>query len=103
RDMPPVTSANVLPGRADELALLDGFLRELGRGAGRAVLIEGEPGIDKTDPLAPTLDRLAPGSCHLFRGAGDELGQELPLLPFLDALGVRRPSANARRSTVAGL
>ena len=41
--------------------------------------------------------------CQVFWGAGDELGQELPLLPFLDALRVRAPSANARRTTIAGL
>ena len=41
--------------------------------------------------------------CQVFWGAGDELGQELPLQPFLDALQVRAPSANARRTTIAGL
>ena len=46
----------------------------------------------------------SPGSPHqVFWGAGDELGQELPLLPFLDALQVRAPSANARRTAIAGL
>jgi hypothetical protein len=41
--------------------------------------------------------------CQVFWGAGDELGQELPLHPFLDALRVRAPSANARRTAIAGL
>jgi DNA-binding CsgD family transcriptional regulator len=101
--MHPVTTAGVLAGRADELTLLDGYLRELGRGAGNAVLIEGEPGIGKTVLVRTALDRLPAGRCQVFWGAGDELGQELPLLPFLDALGVRRPSANARRTAIAGL
>ena len=35
--------------------------------------------------------------------AGDELGQELPLLPFLDGLRVREPSANPRRNTIVQL
>ena len=39
----------------------------------------------------------------MFWGAGDELGQELPLHPFPDALRVRAPSANARRTAIAGL
>ena len=39
----------------------------------------------------------------MFWGAGDELGQELPLLPFLDALRVREPSANPRRDTIVRL
>jgi DNA-binding CsgD family transcriptional regulator len=101
--MHPVTPAGMLAGRADELALLDGYLRDLVRGSGNAVLIEGEPGIGKTTLVRTALNGLPPGSCQVFRGAGDELGQELPLLPFLDALGVRRPSANARRTTIAGL
>jgi DNA-binding NarL/FixJ family response regulator len=101
--MHPVTPAGMLAGRADELALLDGYLRSLARGGGNAVLIEGEPGIGKTTLVRTALASLPPSSCQVFWGAGDELGQELPLLPFLDALGVRRPSANARRTTIAGL
>src|SRR5580692_3924778 len=101
--MHPVTPAGLLAGRANELALLDGYLRDLARGGGSAVLIEGEPGIGKTTLMRTALASLPPGSCQVFWGAGDELGQELPLLPFLDALGVRRPSANARRANIAGL
>jgi DNA-binding CsgD family transcriptional regulator/tetratricopeptide (TPR) repeat protein len=101
--MHPVTSAGVLAGRADELALLDGYLRDLARGDGNAVLIEGEPGIGKTTLVRAALASLPSGSCQVFWGAGDELGQELPLSPFLDALAVRRPSPNARRTTIARL
>ncbi len=114
--MHPVTSPGVLAGRVDELALLDGLLRELAQGSGSAVLIEGEPGIGKTALVraalsaaalgfhAPQMARLGPsGGRQVFWGAGDELGQELPLLPFLDALEVRVASVNARRSTIAGL
>ena len=101
--MYPVTPAGLLAGRTDELGLLDGFLRALTRGGGGAVLIEGEPGIGKTTLVRAALDALAPGRAQVFWGAGDELGQELPLLPFLDALQVRRPSANARRTAIAGL
>ena len=39
----------------------------------------------------------------MFWGAGDELGQALPLLPFLDGLRVREPSANPRRNTIVRL
>jgi DNA-binding CsgD family transcriptional regulator/tetratricopeptide (TPR) repeat protein len=101
--MHPESPAGALPGRANELALLDGYLRELTRGSGNAVLIEGEPGIGKTSLVRTALDKLPSGACQVFWGTGDELGQEIPLSPFLDALGVRRPSANARRTTIAGL
>jgi DNA-binding CsgD family transcriptional regulator len=114
--MHPETPAGVLAGRDDELALLNGLLRDLAQGSGNAVLIEGEPGIGKTALVRAALSAAAcssqlragahygsAGSCQVFRGAGDELGQELPLLPFLDALEVRAPSVNARRTTIAGL
>src|SRR5262245_48962270 len=101
--MHPVSPACVLAGRANELALLDGYLRELTRGSGNAVLVEGEPGIGKTTLVRTALECLPSGSCQVFWGTGDELGQEIPLSPFLDALAVRRPSANARRATIAGL
>ena len=109
----PVTAAGVLAGRADELALLDGLLRDLARGSGNAVLIEGEPGIGKTALIRTALAATAYGAsagahhgsqwgCQVYWGAGDELGQELPLLPFLVALRVRSPSANSRRTAIAG-
>jgi len=40
---------------------------------------------------------------EVFWGAGDELGQALPLLPFLDGLRVREPSASPRRNTILRL
>ena len=114
--MHPVTPAGVLAGRDDELALLNGLLRDLAQGSGNAVLIEGEPGIGKTALVRAALSAAVhgfqphagaqngrPGGCQAFWGAGDELGQELPLHPFLDALEVRSPSANARRTAIAGL
>jgi DNA-binding CsgD family transcriptional regulator len=115
--MHPVTPAGVLAGRDDELALLNGLLRDLAQGSGNAVLIEGEPGIGKTALVRAALLATVYGfpshasahyngssaGCQVYRGAGDELGQELPLHPFLDALQVRTPSANARRTAIAGL
>jgi DNA-binding CsgD family transcriptional regulator/tetratricopeptide (TPR) repeat protein len=105
--MHPVTPVGVLVGRENELALLHGLLKELSRGRGGALLIEGEPGIGKSalvrEALAAGPQPAGTSSYHVFWGTGDELGQELPLLPFLDALGVRAASANARRQTIAGL
>ena len=39
----------------------------------------------------------------MYWGAGDELGQSLPLLPILDGLRVREPSANPRQETIVAL
>jgi DNA-binding CsgD family transcriptional regulator len=101
--MSPVTAAAVLVGRDDELALLDGLLREAARGRGAAVLIEGEPGIGKSALVHAAVMAAPDAGCQVFWGAGDELGTALPLLPFLDALQVREPSVNTRRNTIVGL
>src|ERR1700749_4358722 len=101
--MSPVTAAAVLVGRDDELALLDGLLREAARGRGAAVLIEGEPGIGKSALVHAAVAAAPDAGCQVFWGAGDELGTALPLLPFLDALQGREPSVNTRRNTIVGL
>jgi ABC-type transport system involved in cytochrome c biogenesis ATPase subunit len=58
--MHPVTPAGVLAGRDDELALLNGLLRDLAPGSGNAVPIEGEPGIGKTALIRAPLGFHAP-------------------------------------------
>ena len=101
--MSPVTSADVLIGRDSEMALLTGLLKEVALGHGRAVLIEGEPGIGKSALARAAVAETPQAGCQVFWGAGDELGQALPLLPFLDGLRVREPSANPRRNTIVRL
>ena len=99
--MPPVTPAGALVGRDSEMALLTGLIKDVTRGRGSAVLIEGEPGIGKSALVRAAV--AADTGCQVFWGAGDELGQALPLLPFLDGLQVREPSANPRRNTIVRL
>ena len=101
--MPPVTPAGALVGRDSEIALLTELVKELSVGRGGSVLIEGEPGIGKS-ALVRTLVAGAPDAgCQVFWGAGDELGQALPLVPFLDGLRVREPSTNPRRTAIVRL
>ncbi len=101
--MLPVTPAGALVGRDREMALLAGRIRELTRGRGAPVLIEGEPGIGKSALVLAAVAQARQARCQVFWGTGDELGQELPLLPLLEALRVREPSANRRRSAIARL
>ena len=102
--MPPVTPAGVLVGRDSEMALLRSLIKEVARGRGGAVvLIEGEPGIGKSSLVRAAVAEAPEAGCEVFWGAGDELGQALPLLPFLDALRVREPATNPRRTTIVGL
>jgi DNA-binding CsgD family transcriptional regulator len=78
-------------------------MKEAARGRGGAVLIEGEPGIGKSALMRAAAAEAPAVGCQVFWGAGDELSQALPLLPFLDGLRVREPSANPRRNAIVGL
>jgi DNA-binding CsgD family transcriptional regulator len=101
--MHPVTPAGALVGRDSEIALLTRLITELGRGRGGSLLIEGEPGIGKSALVQAAVTKAPEAGCQVFWGAGDELGEALPLLPFLDGLRVREPSANPRRDTIVRL
>jgi hypothetical protein len=101
--MLPVPSAGALIGRDSELTLLDGLLSQASRGNGGSVLIEGEPGIGKTSLVRAAAAKAIERGCQVFWGGGDELSQALPLLPFLDGLRVRDPSAALRRNTIVRL
>jgi tetratricopeptide (TPR) repeat protein len=93
----------VLIGRDNDLATLAGLVNGVAAGRGSAVLIEGEPGIGKSALVRAALAEAAGLGCQVFWGTGDELGQALPLQPLLDALHVREPSANPRRTAIVGL
>jgi DNA-binding CsgD family transcriptional regulator len=101
--MPTVSLAGALVGRDSELAMLTGLMREVAAGRGSSVLIEGEPGIGKSALVRAALAEAAEAGCQVFWGAGDELGQALPLLPLLEGLHVREPSANPRRNMIVQL
>jgi DNA-binding CsgD family transcriptional regulator len=101
--MHPVIPAGALVGRDNEMALLTGLIREAARGRGSSLLIEGEPGIGKSALVRTAVAQAPEAGCQVFWGAGDELGQALPLLPFLEGLRVREPSTNPRRNTIVGL
>jgi DNA-binding CsgD family transcriptional regulator len=100
-----VTPAGALIGRDSELAALVKHMSEAIAGRGGSVLIEGEPGIGKSTLVRTALAEVAANEagCQVFWGAGDELGQALPLLPLLEALRVTEPSTSARRNTIVRL
>jgi DNA-binding CsgD family transcriptional regulator/tetratricopeptide (TPR) repeat protein len=101
--VPTVTLAGALIGRDSEIAVLLRLMKEATGGRGSAVLIEGEPGIGKSALVRSALAEASSLGCQVFWGAGDELGQALPLLPLLEALRVREPSTNPRRNAIVGL
>ena len=99
----PVPPPGPLVGRGSELALLAEMVERALRGHGGTVLIEGEPGIGKSALARAVVAEAAGRGCQAFWGAGDELGQALPLLPFLDGLRVREPSASPRQNMIVAL
>jgi DNA-binding CsgD family transcriptional regulator/tetratricopeptide (TPR) repeat protein len=101
--VPTATLAGALIGRDSEIAMLVRLMAEVAGGRGSSVLIEGEPGIGKSALVRAALAEAADVGCQVFWGAGDELGQALPLLPLLEGLRVREPSTNPRRNTIIGL
>ena len=101
--MPTVTQAGALIGRDSELAMLDVLVTDAAAGRGSPMLIEGEPGIGKSSLVRSAVARAADAGCQVFWGAGDELGQPLPLLPLLEALRVREPSTDPRRRSIIRL
>jgi DNA-binding CsgD family transcriptional regulator len=96
------TRAGALIGRGSELAHLADLIRDAAAGQGSAVLIEGEPGIGKSSLVRAALAE-AEVRCPVFWGAGDELGQALPLLPLLEALRVRELPDSPRHKTIVRL
>jgi DNA-binding CsgD family transcriptional regulator len=101
--MRAVSLAGALVGRDCELATLARLVKETAAGRGGSVLVEGEPGIGKSSLVREVLTEAADVGCQVFWGVGDELSQALPLLPLIEALGVRQPSVNPRRNTILGL
>jgi tetratricopeptide (TPR) repeat protein len=97
------TPPGVLIGRDGDLALLGGLVKETAAGRGSAVLIEGEPGIGKSALVRAALAEAASLGCQVLWGTGDELGQALPLQPFLDGLHVREPFKNPRQNAIIRL
>lgn len=75
--MHPVTSAGGLVGRDSEMALLTGLIREVARGRGSSVLIEGEPGIGKSALVRAATATAPQAGSEVFWGAGDFHGNHL--------------------------
>ncbi|GIG61539.1 LuxR family transcriptional regulator [Longispora fulva] len=86
-------------GRDPELSRLSGWVDDVVAGRGRAALVEGELGIGKSTLVRAAGRAAADRGCQVFWGAGDELGQALPLLPLLEALRVRE-SDDPRRVAI---
>ncbi|XVV02836.1 AAA family ATPase [Actinosynnema sp. CA-248983] len=84
-----------LVGRERELNRLRAGVDALARGRGAALVVEGEPGIGKTALVKAVCEDAVGRGFRVCKGAGDELGRSLPLLPLLDALSTARSDPGA--------
>lgn len=87
-----------LIGRDAELGRLRGHVADVVAGRGRAVWIEGEPGIGKTALVDAALQ---PGDFQLFHARADEHSPLFPLRVLLDALAIHPTTDDPARAEVA--
>lgn len=85
------------------MAALTSLVALVAGGSGSALLVEGEPGVGKSTLVRTAVAQAPSAGCQVFWGAGDELGQELPLVPMLEALKVRAPAPDPRRQMILSL
>lgn len=66
-------------------------------------MIEGEPGIGKSTLARAVIAVAVQHGCQIYKASSDELGQELPLQPLLDALRARESAGEPRLNTIMRL
>jgi DNA-binding SARP family transcriptional activator len=88
-------------GRPEALTALRTLVRDVATGAGRAVWIDGEPGIGKSELLTMAFADAAEHGCQLAWSVADELTQVVPLQVIIRALGLEATSADPRLARLA--
>jgi len=102
---PAVSSETLvdLPGRSQELAVLDRELSEAMAGRGRLLVVEGEAGLGKTRLLEQWSATAHRRGCRTVMVRCREQGRDLPLQPLFDALEeMLRGLSDHEVSTVLG-
>jgi len=97
----PRPRARTFVARAAELSTLRQAVRRVSDGLGGVLLVEGEPGIGKSELLTTGLADCEDQGVHLVWGAGDELASRFPLRLMLDCLGIDADSPDPARVRVA--
>ena len=90
-------------GRAPEMESLGRLLDKARAGRGSVALIEGEPGIGKTRLLGETLAEAGALGFVVLQGAAEEMEQDRPFGPIVEALSLRLDAGDPRRSAIARL
>jgi DNA-binding CsgD family transcriptional regulator/tetratricopeptide (TPR) repeat protein len=80
-------------GRRSQIDQVRGYVTGLAAGRGRALLVEGEPGIGKSTLMRTAQADATVLGCQVLWCTCEELSQAFPLLPLLDALTPSGPLA----------
>ncbi|MEV6318636.1 AAA family ATPase [Streptomyces sp. NPDC051776] len=91
-----------LAGRSQELRELDTAITRASSGLGRAVLVEGEPGIGKTALLQAAASRARETGLRVLYGSAEELEQRLPFAAIGRCLGIDTARADPQLRALAG-
>jgi DNA-binding SARP family transcriptional activator len=97
----PRPRARTFVARTHELSVLRSGVQEVAAGRGRVLLVEGEPGIGKSELLTTGMAGCEDEGVQLVWGAGDELASRFPLRLMLECLGVEADSPDPARARVA--
>jgi DNA-binding CsgD family transcriptional regulator/tetratricopeptide (TPR) repeat protein len=91
----------VFVGREAEIAVCREVLSQVIHGRGRALLIDGEPGIGKSALLGVLLRMARRCGCTVLLSRADDITQQFPMRVMLDCLGGDPASADPRRAELA--
>jgi DNA-binding SARP family transcriptional activator len=100
---PAESAGSVLPGREQELAVLDAALERVAAGRVELVVVEGEAGIGKSRLLQTWADDADATGARVLRVRCDELERTLSLQPLADALDAYLYALPTREAVEAAL
>lgn len=101
--MKSAAQSDLFVGRGAELELLTNLVRDVAGGRGRALWVEGEPGIGKSSLLAVGLSNARKLGCQTAWCAADELSQQLPLRLIMRSLAATSSSRDAALAEISTL
>lgn len=93
----------ILRGRAIETSVLLDLLETAAKGRLASAVLEGEAGIGKSRLVEELLEAARRQGFRAFYGRAEELAQNRPLGPLLDALGCTTSAVDERRAAIARL
>ncbi|MFJ1561488.1 helix-turn-helix transcriptional regulator [Streptomyces mirabilis] len=101
--MEPHTAQATLVGREAESAQLGGLIQDVSAGLGRAVWVEGDPGIGKTSLVTSVLQQAAGSGCRTAWAAADEFQLLSPLRVLTDGLSGCAQAGDGRLEQISRL